>query len=566
MIDIIPLSVTSIKVVVPELNATLQDSSRNFETFMADRSQHEQLAESRKAISDVVGILKLLEIPGALALAEEMLLLLDKVAEQPEKVADFTLSALSHAFVAMPCYIEYIVDREQAMPALTLPFINELRSARRQPLVFESQLAEYSLPSAPDLAAEGDKAEDLPSLIGRLRQMYQIGLIGLIREENLQLKMQIMHRAMQRLAKAVGNAPIRSQWFLAEAVLEGLLSHDLSLGFTRKRTLSLIDGELRKFAQSPESADITAPDELLTELVYLINLSRCTHPASSEVTKRLSLKPLNITDKTLVQEQNIMQGPNADTISTMVGALRDELAQCKEQLEVAAQDNAGSVDFSQMAGVFQRTADILAVTGLTRASRVLFDMRDKVRAWGDGEQHDRDQLLDVADSLLYVESALSNLNRFDLNFSSDLDDEETKRALMAKSQLNEAEAIVVQEAQAGITQAKKDINSFIESQFDKSYLDNVLDILVTVKGGLTVLGLSQAAAVVNSGVKFIKATMDDTLDESSAQNVLETMADALIALEYYLSEMQLHGKVPDSVLAVAEQSLAALGYPVSGNQ
>ena len=45
-------------------------------------------------------------------------------------------------------------------------------------------------------------------------------------------------------------------------------------------------------------------------------------------------------------------------------------------------------------------------------------------------------------------------------------------------------------------------------------------------------------------------------------SILETMADALIALEYYLSEIELHGAVHPSVLQVAEQSLASLGYPV----
>ena len=565
MIDIIPLNVTSIKIVVPELNATLQEASRHFEAYMTDRNQLEQLTESRRCVTDVVGILKLLQIPGAQVLAEEMQLLLDRIIAQPEKVADFALSALSHAFVAMPCYIEYIVDREQALPALTLPFVNELRAARRQPIIFESQLAEYAVTARPVLDKQQEKAADLPALISRLRQMYQLGLIGLIREENLQLKMQLMHRAMQRLANAVGDGAIRSQWLLAEAVLEALLSDDLALGFTRKRTLSLIDAELRKFEQSPDSTDNTASDELLTELVYLVNLSRCSHPAAAEVGQRLSLKPLPLSDNQLQKEQHIMQGPNAETIATMVTALREELAQSKEQLEVAAQDNAGSVDFAQMAAVFQRTADILAVTGLTSPSRVLMDMRDMVRAWADGQAHDRDQLLGIADSLLYVESALANLNRFDLNFSVELDDDNAKRALMAKSQLNEAEAIVIREAQAGITQAKKDINSFIESQFDKSFLEGVLDVLVSVKGGMVVLGFAQAAAVLDSCVRFVRATMDDTLDESAAQSILETMADALIALEYYLSEIELHGKAPANVLAVAEQSLAALGFPVTSN-
>lgn len=563
MADIIPLTVTSIKIVEPELNITLQDAARHFEAFMTDRNLQDQLNESRTCVADVVGVLKLLQIPGALQLAQEMLAMLDVIIAQPMKAADFALSALSQAFVAMPCYIEYIVDREQALPALTLGFVNELRAARRQSAIFESTLANYTVNTSFELNGNDAPSAELPSLISRLRQMYQIGLIGLLREDNTQLKVQLMHRAMHRLAVASGNTAVRGQWLLAEAVLEGLLSKDLALNFTRKRILSLLDAELRKCEQSGGAGQLTADPALLTELAYLVRLSHCTHPASTEVVSRLALSPLSISDKIIQQERHIMQGPNAETIHMMVTALREELAHSKEQLEIAAQDNAGSVDFAHMAGVFQRTADILAVTGLTSPSRVLHNMRATVQNWADSQQCDKDQLLGLADQLLYVESALSNLNRFDLNFEAQQDNEDAKRALMAKSQLNEAERIVIQEAQAGIAQAKKDINSFVESHYDKSHFENVLEVLTGVRGAATVLGYSRAAAVLSSCVNFIKASLQDAMTEENANSILETMADALIALEYYLSEIELHGEAPDNVLQVAEQSLAALGFSVA---
>ena len=290
MTEITPLNVTSIKVVEPELNVTIRNASRHFEAFMVDRSITDQLVESKTYLLEIVGILKMLKIPGASELAGEMLKLLDNLIENPGKASDFTLSALSHAFVAMPCYIEYVVDTEKAMPVLTLEFINELKAALREQLIFESELSEYSAPAEIKLIANGkEKDAELKSLISRQRQMYQIGLIGLIREANIELKTQLMHRAMSRLADAVGDAEIRTQWLLGKAVLEAMLCGDLELGFTRKRTLALLDAELRKFEQSPDSNEILAPERLIKELVYLVNLSGCTHEASSEVSQALSL-------------------------------------------------------------------------------------------------------------------------------------------------------------------------------------------------------------------------------------------------------------------------------------
>lgn len=561
MIDISLLNVTSIKVVVPELNISVQNASRHFETFMSDRSATDQLKESHTYLVEIVGILKMLEIPGALLLAQEMVKLLDKIMVNPAAIKDFSLSALSQAFVAMPCYIEYVVDRSQAIPVLTLEFINELRAALREAIVLEHELAQYDAPATIDLTnASGTKADDLATLIPRLRQMYQVGLVGLIKEENLQLKMQLMHRAMSRLARAVGSDASRTLFRLGEAVLEGMLSQDLALTFTRKRTLSLLESDLRKFEQSNNTN--AANSALIKELVYLVNLSACTHEASAEVSRQLTLPTLTLTDRIVQKEKALMHGPNAETIITMVIALREDLAQSKELLEIASQEGADVTDLNQLAGVFQRTSDILAVVGLSSPSQTLQAMSKDILLIVEAGSVNRDKLLEVADGLLYVESALSNLSRLDLDFSTNTHAID-KVKLMAKSQLNEAQAIVIKEAQVGIAEAKKDINSFIESNFDVQHMNAVVQNLISIKGGLIILSMKKAEAVITSCIKFIEATIQQGVNADDSQNILETMADALIALEYYLSEIEIHGEASVTILAVAEQSLAALGFPVT---
>ena len=389
--------------------------------------------------------------------------------------------------------------------------------------------------------------------------MFQLGLIGLLREENLELKIQLMHRAMARLARSVGASESRTIWRTAEAVLEALLSGGLQLDFTRKRVLSLVDAAIRKY-QLDENTPVD--DALITELAYLVQLSALDTAAAAEVKSAYSLETPQLTDKQLSRERDIMQGPNAETIVTMVSALRDELGQTKEVLEIAAQDVSGATDLSPLLGLFQRTGDILSMVGLTSASNILVDLKAKVQSWVDAGSYERDELLDVADGLLYVESSLSSLSRLDLDFTDKNESSESKMAVMAKSQLDEAQAIVLQEALVGIILAKKDISSFVESNFDMVHIANISETLISVRGGVLVLKLNRAAAVLKSCAAFIEDAQRQGLKGDSAQNILDTMADALISLEYYLSEMQLHGVAPPNVLEVAEQSLAALGFPV----
>lgn len=557
MIDIIELEVTSLKVLRSQLTASLEKASIHFETFVAVRSVVDQLEESQQCVSEIVGILKMLQMPGALQLAQEMSKMIQQMAAQPTAVSDFSLAALSQAFVWMPCYFEYVADRGQVVPSLALPFINELRAALQEPLIFESEFAEFQCAKPINLSSRDyEKDPDLVALVPRLRLMYQVGLIGLLREENLELKLRLMHRSVARLASSVGDAPVRTQWRLTEAVLEGLLSGDLQLGYTRKRVLSLIERELKAFEKEPGVVTIRASAALLNELVYLVNLSAASSEATSEVFSKLGLKQLDVKDKIFQQEKALVQGPDAETIQAMVKALQDELGKSKEILEKASQDESVPVDLSPLISLFRRTSDVLSIIGLETPGEILADIKRSIGNWANGALYTQENLLEVADGLLFVESTLANLNRLDLKFDGAAD-EQTKLALMAKSQLDEAEAIVIREAQVGLATSKKDMDAFVESNYDLDHVQSMKDSLVAVRGGVQLLKLDRAAAILIDFEEFVSSVADDGVEEETIQSVLETMADVVIALEYYLSEIELHGVAPPNALDVAEQSLSA---------
>lgn len=561
MTDIIPISTSSFRVVEDELYATMQDASSRYEAFMADASALEQLSESYHAIEQIEGVLKLFDCPGALPLAQEMKSALQQLIAANGLANRFYFSALSHAFVILPCYLEYAIEREQAIPSLILPFINELRAAQKKPLLLESMQAAYQFDGT--LALAGEQQSQLQTEQAKhLRQMYQVGLLGLLREENIKAKLQLMHRAMQRMAKESGGRAIRGQWLLAEAVFEALLNDDLSVDFTRKRVFSLLDGELRKVAKDSSQENLTADKALLSELVYLLALSASNGEAAEEIKQAIELPQLACSDKILQSEHRIMRGPNAQTITVMVAALREELAQSKEILEVASQAVNKNIDLTTVASVFLRTADILQVIGLNQQSQVMKDMHELVHNLTRSEEIDREQLQKIADGLLYIESSLTDLNRFDLSFSGEVLDEASKRQIMAKSQFSEAEAIVLNEALESIHQAKKEITSYAEAAFEKTHLEPVSQSLSEVRGAMQILGHQRAANILSSCILFVQAMLGENADESRNSKFLEVMADVLISLEYYLSEIVIDNPPPENALQIAAHDLNEIGFTV----
>lgn len=567
MIHNLAVNVSSMKVVEEELNQTIRKASGCLEAYLSDRSMRSQFEECRNCLDQVRGILKLLEIPGAVKLSVEMLELMDQITDQ-ESPSDFTLSAISQAFVALPCYLEYTAAQGKAMTILLAPYINELRAAKRQELVPESSFGTFKAANErkPVPTQEVQSiSEDLTSLSRRLRHMYHVGLLGIIREDNTGLKVQIMQRAMQRLLAACDNSSIAELWWLTGAVLEGFAEQKLGLGLFRKRLLSSIDKYIKAIAYGGADAlQAEVPQALRKELLFLIDLSHAQGPLTQQVRETYGLDG-EWSDEAIRKEQNIMQGPNSETIASMVTVLKEELLSAKEILEIASQDAGGAVsEYESLNKILGKVSDILSVVGLKGPADILKTQMQQIRKWEKGDEvAEGKDLLDVADALLFVESTLSGLSRLDLSDRAIAEASElAKQQIIAKSHLAEAELLVVKEAQAGISLAKRAISSFIESDYDAVHISNVAKTLNTVRGGLTLLKVDRAAAILSSCASFLDNAMTQGFSEERIQELLETLADALISLEYFLGEVEVHGVADEKVLEVAEESLESLGYPV----
>lgn len=90
------------------------------------------------------------------------------------------------------------------------------------------------------------------------------------------------------------------------------------------------------------------------------------------------------------------------------------------------------------------------------------------------------------------------------------------------------------------------------------HLANVPTSLDAVRGGLWFLGLERAASLIGACAEYIQSQMLDS-QQIPAEPMLETLADALTSLEYYLegsaADVQVH------ILDLASETLHALSLP-----
>lgn len=297
----------------------------------------------------------------------------------------------------------------------------------------------------------------------------------------------------------------------------------------------------------------------------MLMLTSYSSPELVRLRESYALPKLNITDADIAKQRENMHGPSLETLELVIKALTEELRNAKDILEIGSQNEGiDSEDLALLIVVLSRVADTLSILNLTGPRTTLVEQLELIKVWMDNPADvANSQFIEAADTLLYIESALAGLDRReltvdDLNKATSL----TRKKIIASSQLAQAEQIVIQEAQSGIALAKRAITSYVDSNFDTAHIANVCVTLNTVRGGLHILNYRRAAEVLRSCAAFVSAHINQRSPGDQRHQLLETLADALISLEYYLNELEGCRKGNENILDVAEESLAALGYAV----
>lgn len=564
----VSINLNSLQVIREELDNTLNQSATDFEAFLADSDDTRYLTSSREKIAQVGGTLRLLECYGAALLADEMASQIETMEDEQRKHNDAMIEALTRCYFILPRYIEYLMIKKRELSILVIPYVNELRASRHDSLIPEYHFFEQEIPTTCSLTMDGDcQLEELLSSIGRLRHMYQVGLLGIINQTSNDFHYGLMARAVTRAASLMGDHACADVWQLAGAVLECFAAGKLESTFTRKRILADIEKLMRVIvSQGEQGLQGLSAEPLKKDLVFMLMLSNHSSPIVDAMRKLYSVPAVPVHDDDIAAEREVMQGPSLETIESVIKVLKEELRNAKDILEIASQNNGIELeDLDQLREVISRVADTLGVLNLEGPRQTLTEQMDQMERWSESlDRVDRSDFLETADAVLYVDSALAGLDRRELTVA-DLNEANVvaRRKVIAGSQLAEAQAVVFEEAQSGVALAKRAITSYVESNFDIAHISNVATTLNTVRGALQILNYPRAAAVLQSCGEFMQDHIKNGGPGSQHHQLLETLADALISLEYYLIEVESNGVGNDKILEVAEESLAALGFAVS---
>ena len=523
------------------------------------------LAQCLACIHQVHGSLLMVEFYGAALLAEEMEQLVIALQQGRVPHLDEALRLLQQAFSQLPLYLDRAHSARRDWPLVVLPLLNDLRTARGEALLSETSLFSPPLQVLPELdqvALARLIMPELPRHLRALRHTLHNALQGLLQDEDVQANLELMAGVFAQLQSVCQGAPLNALWKIASALVDGMLRGRVANSPALRSLFKESDTELKRLLeQGIDGVNQPAPEELLTSLLFYI--AKAEQPTSKMLTLKNHYElDEAMPDAAMVDEERArLAGPDRDAMRSVVAALCEELVRVKERLDLFVRSNRSHVSqLSSLMAPLRQIADTLAVLGFGQPRKVIIDQLAVVQGLAQGQREPTDAvLMDVAAALLYVEATLAGM-------VGSVEASQREESRLPTTDLMQIHQLVIKEARIVLDEVKDLITDYVETGFDRQFLQPLPEMLTQIRGALAMIPLSRAASLLQAFNDYLGEHVLPSAEPPPAPQ-LDHLADVLISLEYYLERLtQDPGAAGDRVLDRAEDSLIELGYAPAERQ
>ena len=262
------------------------------------------------------------------------------------------------------------------------------------------------------------------------------------------------------------------------------------------------------------------------------------------------------TEAELEHARGSLAGRNRALLDTVSAAIKEDLLKVKDALDLHLRGSRDNVqELQAQAEALDRIGDTLGMLGLESARAVVQEQRKIVHGIASGARAPNESdLLDVAGALLYIDHSL--------------DDQVSQ--LGSAGSADEAGGLLAQESRkvmgaltraavANFAEVRNAFVAFVETDWDHAALEAVPRLLGEVAGAMRILERPEPADYLEALRRY---SQDELLSgkQIPGGRHLDTLADALASMEYFLESMHdPHGQRLD-LLEKTRISLEALHY------
>ena len=565
---------------IRELQTNLDQVAQQIEQSQEENNL-ELLHNCKGLLHQVQGSLQILNLMGIVVLVQEMEELLSALVENRVLEQASGLDLLSSGVLFIPRYLEYVQTQQKEVSVLLLPTINAIRRVRKVGILPEHVFVAFPCQTAstPQLSLPGNFAQvtvadgSFSSKIPRIRHLYQVGLIGVIRNSAVPIHLKNMQRAMERLLEGTANRPFAESWVLGSAILDALSDQGLHLDNSVKQVLGLVDRQIRKLQDSGLNILDTSMDEdVRTAMLYYLAKSVSAQSTVQHLRQAYQLADLVPDEKYLDQERKILDAPDRSVMAKVAGEIQKSLDYIKDRIDfLTGEGNLEDGIYQEVLGHLQQMTVTLQVLDLKQASQVIQEVsatfqevyetfRQACKAAGSTvsiyelEDHSiREKVIDIAGALLGVEASVQGYAQGERR--------ERKMSALGAAYAD-ARKTALKEACINMDLLKQAVGAFIdpysERRFDVAVLQDVPTMIQNLKGVLHILQKDRAVRILVVLGKYLQDYLMQGKPElvEAKQDVL---ADAVSSFEFYLEALEQYQQADEGLLDVTNEALQELG-------
>ncbi len=551
---------STLKWVKAELDETLKQARQALEAYVENSDDKAPLTDLVAHLHQVYGTLQIVEIYGAALLAEEMEQVSKALSEDKITQLEDTVEVMMRAILQLPDYLDRLAAGHRDVPIVLLPLLNDLRAVRGESLMSESTMFSPDLSAPlPDHVVNNKIAGDISQSARELRHKFQLNLLSFLRDENTGESLAVLNDIVETLSAISSREDSKRYWWISTGIIQTLMDGSLQTAIALKVQLGRMDQILRQLIDDGEAALSAAEiTEMSKNLLFYVGQSRGDNPTAAEIKATYRLDTLLPDQDEIDAALESLSGQNTELFKTVAGVVKEELARLRNSLDVLVRDNDSDIEaVQQVADGLRSMSDTLAMLGLGAQRKAILGRSENLQASVEQQEMPSEtDLMEVASTLLLIDSAMGQMEQgHAVNVSETADDID---ASMAESEFDQVKAVVLNEAITDLVRAKESIMEFMD-EGDAKLAADATQLLNQVKGGLLLLDETRASSLIGAAAKYIEQKITK-VEDLPPEKELESLADAVCGVEYYLEGLRESRLFSDNAIDVAEKCIADLGY------
>ncbi len=535
--------------VKPEIDFALERARTALATYFAEPDRNgDALSAALASVREVTGALQIIGMEAPGRFSKEVDAILDALAKHEVTPTPELKDLVDRASIRLERYLGDLMAGAPENDMSLLPIMDELVRARGSQFVYDPVLFHPDLNVFPPLLASGVLLEGdaLCNLVKCQRGHFQRGMLSWLRHQSEAGLVQ-MRDALGEIERAQPAPRSRAPWWVASAFVEGLLHGGLATADNTKRTASRIDRYLAAFASGvPASAELMR--ELLFHLAHCEPVSPLVRDVQSLyehdrcVVRSASAEIVEI-DKTqfepvLRRAQDLLNLVNQGSTGAGLAScdVATELQTCLAQLGELVAD-LGHQPMGTLTEAMQAVAAELAVLSPERRSAVVLEVTTAMmvvekRLWNGN--------FALPDAVAEFDGIRKRLIAFvpDGQNEGGQDSGTTPEAGLPPREDRELLRVVAGEISATLQRVEQSLDAFFRGQVPIPSLIQLPELMRSVTGALSVLGVESAAHLIDRCTSIV-ATLEEPGRITSEQETT-LLAEGLSSVMLYIQALD-HG-------------------------